>query len=74
MEKLEKEILLRKIAQRIKQLRAEKKITQEMIYFDTGINIGRIERGVRDFSMSTLKIICNYMNISAKEFFDGVDI
>ncbi|MCW8896606.1 MAG: helix-turn-helix domain-containing protein [Flavobacteriales bacterium] len=61
--------LLNKIALRIKTLREEKNITQEIFYNDTGINIGRIERSKRNFSMSTLKRICDYLEITLKDFF-----
>ncbi len=65
---LDKE-LLNKIAFRIKTLRAQKGITQEVFYNDTGINIGRIERSKRNLSVSSLKKICDYFNVSLSEFF-----
>ena len=61
--------LLKKIGARIKQLREERNITQEIFFNDTGINIGRVERAERDISMSTLGNICKYLDISLKEFF-----
>ena len=61
--------LLNKIALRIKTLREEKNITQEIFYNDTGINIGRIERSKRNFSVSTLKRICEYLEITIEDFF-----
>ena len=61
--------LLKKIGARIKQLREEHEITQEVFFNDTGINIGRVERAERDISMSTLGNICKYLDISLKEFF-----
>jgi len=61
--------LLNNIARRIKDLRAEKGISQEVFYNDTGINIGRIERSKRNFSVSTLKKICDYFEINIDEFF-----
>lgn len=64
--------LLLIIAERVKQLRVEKNITQETFYNDTGINIGRIERALRDFSMTTLDGICSYLGVSFEEFFDGI--
>jgi transcriptional regulator with XRE-family HTH domain len=64
--------LLLSIAKRIKELRTEKGITQEVFYNDTGINIGRIERAIRDFSMTTLEAICSYLGVSLEEFFKGV--
>jgi transcriptional regulator with XRE-family HTH domain len=54
---------------RIKVLREQKKITQEVFFHDTGINIGRIERAERDISMSTLYNVCRYLEVSLKEFF-----
>lgn len=60
---------LANISIRIKGLREDKNITQEVFYNDTGINIGRIERLKRNPSVSTLKKICEYLEISLEEFF-----
>ncbi len=64
------EPLLWFIAERIKELRKEKDITQEHFLFDTGIHIGRIERAGRNFSVSTLLVICQYLDISLSDFFN----
>lgn len=61
--------LLKNIALRIKELREQKGITQEDFYNDTGINIGRIERAINNVSITTLAKICNYFDITLKEFF-----
>ena len=66
-----KEILL-ELANRIKTLRNERKLTQAMCYDDTGINFGRIERGVRDVSFTTLIKICKYFNVSMNEFLKDI--
>lgn len=67
--------LLLNLSQRIKELRIERGITQEVFYNDTGINIGRIERAIRDFSMTTLESICTYLDVSFEDFFSkGFDI
>lgn len=66
-----KEILL-ELANRIKTLRNERKLTQAMCYDDTGINFGRIERGVRDVSFTTLIKICKYFKVSMNEFLKDV--
>ncbi len=63
---------LKKIGFRIKKLREERGITQEVFFYETGINIGRIERAERDFSMTTLSNICRYFKITPEEFFSGV--
>lgn len=66
--------LLNKVALRIKTLREQRNITQEVFYNDTGINIGRIERSKRNFSISTMKRICEYLDITLEEFFsEGFD-
>ena len=67
------DILLAKIAKRIKFLREERKITQEIFYNDTNIHIGRIEGGKINLSISTLSLICNYLEITLQEFFSEMD-
>ena len=65
--------LLWQIARRIKALREERNITQEVFYHDTGIHIGRIERAQRDISVTTLARICGYLEVGLEEFFEGVE-
>ena len=67
-----KEELLLKLANRVKELRLKRNLTQEDAYNDTGIHFGRIERGKRDVSFSSLKNICDYFEISLEEFFSKV--
>jgi transcriptional regulator with XRE-family HTH domain len=69
--KINKKLLV-SIAGRIKELRLEKGITQEVFYNDTGIHIGRIETAERDFSMSTFEGICEYLDIPMDEFLKGL--
>jgi len=64
--------LLLKIAQRIKQLREEKDISQEVCYNDTDIHIARIETGKFNITVSTLQDICVYFGISLTDFFMGM--
>lgn len=64
--------LLWKIAKRIKSLREERAITQEVFYHDTGIHIGRIERAQRNMSVTTLAQVCDYLEISLGDFFSGI--
>ena len=66
------DILLSKIAARIKQLREEKDISQELFYIDTDIHIGRIESGKSNVTASTLSAICRYLNISLSDFFKNI--
>tara|TARA_A100001391_G_scaffold197228_1_gene176949 strand:- start:524 stop:745 length:222 start_codon:yes stop_codon:yes gene_type:complete len=64
--------ILLELANRIKTLRNERKLTQAVCYEDTGINFGRIERGVRDVSFTTLVKICKYFNISMNDLLNDV--
>lgn len=61
---------LKAIAIRVKLLRKERGITQEVFLNDTGIHIGRIETAKRDMSITTFRKICEYFNISPSEFFN----
>lgn len=61
--------LLSKISLRVKELRKDKKVSQEAFTTDTGINIGRIESCKSNFSVTTLLNICDYFEISLEEFF-----
>lgn len=64
--------LLDKIALRIKQLRNERNISQLSFFNDTEIHIARIELGKINITVSTLKDICDYFDISLSEFFNDI--
>lgn len=63
------DIITAAVALRIKQLREERNITQEVFVFDTNINIGRIESGKSNITISTLAAVCNYLNVTLYDFF-----
>jgi len=65
-------ILLSKIARRIKQLREEKGISQDLFYIDTDIHIARIETGKNNITVNTLSAICDYFGISLIDFFKDI--
>lgn len=69
----DKKDLLLKLSTRVKFLRKERKLTQEDCLNDTGINFARIEQGKRDISYTTLHKICNYFQITPREFFEGLN-
>jgi transcriptional regulator with XRE-family HTH domain len=60
--------LLQKIALVIKQLRETKDVTQEEVYNDINIHIGRIETAKANLSVSTLSALCKYFKIKLSEF------
>jgi transcriptional regulator with XRE-family HTH domain len=72
MAQVKNQVLLKKIASRIKVLREKKEVTQEQFYYDTGIHLGRIETGNMNVTVSTLDVICQYFDLSLEEFFKGM--
>jgi transcriptional regulator with XRE-family HTH domain len=72
MAQVKNQVLLKKIASRIKVLREKKEVTQEQFYYDTGIHLGRIETGNMNVTVSTLDMICRYFDLSLEEFFKGM--
>ena len=63
--------LIREIAQKIKQLREERGITQEQFYNDTEIHIARVETAKTNITVSSLKRICEYLGVTLNEFFSS---
>lgn len=63
-----------KIGLRIKDIRTEKKLTQEEVAWAAEIDrsfMNHVENGKRNVSVDTLtKIICNGLETSFKEFFE----
>ena len=72
MGQLRDEEIIRKVAYRIKELREQKRLTQEQLYNDTNIHIGRIESLKVNVSISTLSAICKYFKITLSDFFKGI--
>jgi len=66
-------ILLRKMALTFKKLRKERGITQDIFFYDSNIHIARLETGKHQPSVSTLKGICDYFEISLSDFFVEVE-
>ncbi len=65
-------ILISKIANRVKQLRIEKGISQDSFFIDTEIHIARIESGRSNITVSTLSAICDYFGITLSDFFKDI--
>lgn len=61
--------LLQKIALILKKLREENELSQEEVYNETNIHIGRIETGKGNISVSTLASLCKYYQIKLSDFF-----
>jgi transcriptional regulator with XRE-family HTH domain len=72
MAQLRDEILIKKIVEKIKKLRAQHGVTLEQFYYDTNIHLSRIESSKVNISVSTLNAICQYFKISLSEFLKGM--
>ena len=71
MSQIRNQELLDRIAIKIKRLRERKGISQEVVYIDTKIHIGRIESGKSNLTISTLDAICVYFEIDIATFMKG---
>ncbi len=47
-------------------------ISQRLMYYDTEINIGRLETGKENIKITTIAKLCAYFHISLEEFFHGI--
>ena len=65
--------LLQKIALVVKQLREDKNVSQEEVYNETNIHIGRIETSRANVTVSTLSALCKYFQIRMSEFHKKVE-
>lgn len=69
MGKIYDEILLKKIAARIKELREEKGVSQKELHNVTDINIDRLEGAKVNVTVGTIQKLCNYFEITLGDFF-----
>lgn len=65
--------ILVRIALVFKELRDEYEVSQEDVYNETGIHIGRIESCQSNPTVSTLQVLVKYFNIKFSEFFKRVE-
>lgn len=72
MPQVRNQILLEKIGYRLKTLREKANLTQEEVFNDTGIHIGRIETATSNVTVSTLEAICKYYKIGLDQFFKNL--
>lgn len=68
------ENIKQKIGDRIKEVRVEKKLSQETVAFNAGIErsfMTHIENGRRNVSVETLKKVLTGLEISFSDFFNS---
>lgn len=57
------------ISNALKKVRNNKNLTLEDVYNDTGLNISRIEGARANITISTIKKLCDYYEITVFKFF-----
>jgi len=65
--------LLLRIALVLKELREEHNVSQEDVYIETNVHIGRIETCKSNLSVSTLAALLKFLRIGMAEFFERVE-
>ncbi len=65
MGKITEEKLLQSIVQELISVRKEKGLTQQQVFIDTGIHIGRIEQGKRSMALTTFINLCTYYEVKS---------
>jgi len=65
--------LLQKIALVVKKLREDRNLTQEEVYNDLNIHVGRIETARANPTISTISALCKYFKIKISEFLQMVE-
>lgn len=61
------------IAQKLKRLREEKGVSQQQVYNDTDVHIGRLETAKNNATVNTIAILCSYFDITLADFFQNFD-
>lgn len=61
------------VAARLRELREQKGVSQESVYIDTDLNIGRIEAAMNNLTIDTLAILCDYYGVTFEEFFREIE-
>ena len=62
---------IKSVAERLRAVRIARGLTQEAVYFNTGLNMRRVEGGKTNLSLSTL---CEFYGITLEELFKGLSI
>ncbi len=61
------------LAKVLKEERTYLAKTQQEVYQDIGMYIGRVEMGIRSINVTTLLKVCNYYKINVSEIFQRVE-
>ena len=64
---------IKKIALAFKQIREEKNLSQEEVYNETNIHVGRIETSKANPTISTISSLCRFYKVKLSEFFQLIE-
>lgn len=64
--------LLKAVAKKLTEIRKAKGLSQTDVYIDTDLNMGRVEGGRTNLTLTTLSTLCRYYGITLEELFKGV--
>ena len=67
------EPVVRGVVAQLRELRHARNLSHKQVFTDTDINIGRIESGRGNISVSTLADLCAYYGIPLREFFERLE-
>ncbi len=67
------EKLLRQIAEKLRSIRKELKITQDVVKVEAGVAISELEGGRMNPTIMTIAILCQYYDVSLEDFFRGIE-
>ena len=67
------DLLLKMVGEELRRLRCERGLSQEIVYIDTEIHIPRVEKGVYNLTISTLSTLCQYYQVSLRDFFRKIE-
>lgn len=73
MQNHKNELLTKQIALQIRKLRQSKNLSQETVFLDTDIHCARLEQGKQNVTVSTLKYLCDYFEITLSDFFKDIE-
>ena len=65
---------IKSVAERLRAVRIARGLTQEAVYFNTGLNMRRVEGVKTNLSLSTLCELCKFYGITLEELFKGLSI
>lgn len=72
MQKDEETKFLESVRNQLKLIRNERGVSQEEVYLELNIHIGRIETSQSNITILTLYKLCKFYNIDIKEFFNRI--